>query len=259
MKIFWATNQTVMLKITSRNYAYTLSDLLEKYRMILSEYSSFGIQPNFFMIQEFAYGNGYGVELLMHCSKVKAAFVHKRLREYPVKGGASTLRMSIQNSELYDHAVKLLKAMEWEGVAMVEFKLDSSNGIVNLMEVNGRFWGSLPLSINAGVDFPYLLYKSLFEEDFDVPTYKVGIMQRWLIPGDLLWLYSSVVNEGRVFSSVKQFLKTLHITDDILTLNDPAPTIGATRTALNSLKDVAAGRSNISGETFAQNKKERKM
>src|SRR5262249_30616411 len=50
------------------------------------------------------------------------------------------------------------RAMEWDGVAMVEFRYDPVSGDAVLMEVNGRFWGSLPLAVHSGVNFPYLLY-----------------------------------------------------------------------------------------------------
>ncbi len=40
---------------------------------------------------------------------------------------------------------------------MVEFKADARTGTPYLMEINGRFWGSLQLAIDAGVDFPAIL------------------------------------------------------------------------------------------------------
>ena len=40
---------------------------------------------------------------------------------------------------------------------MVEFKLDARDGVAKLMEINGRFWGSLQLAVDAGVDFPAIL------------------------------------------------------------------------------------------------------
>ena len=42
---------------------------------------------------------------------------------------------------------------------MVEFKIDRETAEPKLMEINGRFWGSLPLAVIAGVDFPYLYYR----------------------------------------------------------------------------------------------------
>ncbi len=65
---------------------------------------------------------------------------------------------------------------------MVEFKLDARDGIPKLMEINGRFWNSLPLAIAAGVDFPFLLYtlgtKGKVPECFE---YRVGVKNRWLL------------------------------------------------------------------------------
>jgi len=157
-----------------------------------------------------------------------ALFMHKRLREYPVTGGASTLRVSMWNKRLAKYSIKLLKEMKWQGVAMVEFKLDEKNGSANLMEINRKFWGSLPLTINARVDFPYLLYRYLVEkENFKPPSYKLNAKQRWLMPGDILWLYSSIVNTHNVFTSIKDFTASFSVADDIVSLDDPAPTVGA--------------------------------
>jgi len=251
MKVFWQGDQGVMLKVTSRNYAYSSKDLINKYMGIISQLTGIDIPQNFFMVQEFVKGEGYGVEVLMHRGKVKAIFMHKRLREYPVTGGASTLRISTRNEKLACYSVRLLKEMNWQGVAMVEFKINPNSDDVKLMEVNGRFWGSLPLAIKAGVDFPYLLYKCMVErENFSPPSYKLGVKQRWLIPGDILWLYSSIINYHRILSSVKDFLGSFAVSDDVISSDDIAPTIGALLTCLNSFIDVLRGRRNMVGETL---------
>jgi len=63
---------------------------------------------------------------------------------------------------------------------MVEFKV-ADNGVPYLMEVNGRFWGSLQLAIDAGVDFPWLLYQLATGRDVEsVNGYALGIKSRWL-------------------------------------------------------------------------------
>jgi len=61
-------------------------------------------------------------------------------------------------------AQALLDYVGWHGVAMVEFNV-SSRGIPYLIELNGRFWGSLRLAIDAGVDFPWLLYQLTIGKD----------------------------------------------------------------------------------------------
>jgi len=108
------------------------------------------------LLQEYTTGEAFGVELLMDRGRPVAAFQHRRLREVPVTGGASSYRESVRlDPELYDYAVRMLQALEWTGLAMVEFKT-GPNGPW-LMEINGRVWGSLPLAIRSGMDFPAAL------------------------------------------------------------------------------------------------------
>src|SRR2546421_10171674 len=57
------------------------------------------------------------------------------------------------------------------------------------MEVNGRFWGSLQLAIDAGVDFPTLLVRcALGQEPPAQKAYRVGVRSRWFW-GDVDHLY----------------------------------------------------------------------
>jgi predicted ATP-grasp superfamily ATP-dependent carboligase len=125
--------------------------------------------------------------LLDYDSQMKAVCVHRRLRSYPVSGGPSTLRDTIRHPEAVAMAGEFLKKLNWWGVAMVEFRIDARDGVPKLMEVNPRFWGSLQLSILAGVDFPVLLHKLVTTGRTDrVMDYRVGTKCRWLVPGDLL-------------------------------------------------------------------------
>jgi hypothetical protein len=62
----------------------------------------------------------------------------------------------------------------------VEYKRDALTGQSYLMEVNGRFWGSLQLAIDAGVDFPMLLVASALGERIKpLVTYRIGVRSRW--------------------------------------------------------------------------------
>ncbi|MGI9078335.1 MAG: ATP-grasp domain-containing protein, partial [Gemmatimonadaceae bacterium] len=66
------------------------------------------------------------------------------------------------------------------GVAMIEYKEDATSGIPYLMEINGRFWGSLQLAIDSGVDFPALLIRAAMGDRPDpVLDYKIGVRSRW--------------------------------------------------------------------------------
>jgi predicted ATP-grasp superfamily ATP-dependent carboligase len=177
------------------------------------------------MIQEFIprEGNGYGASFLFdEQSCLKAGFVHKRLREYPVTGGASTLRVSTRHDDIYDMARALLEKIGWFGVAMVEFKVDPRDGLPKLMEINPRFWGSLSLAIHAGVNFPLLLHKMAMGEHFDpVETYRPGIACRWLIPGDMLHFICNP-NRSRIMTDFFRF-NAQDTFYDILSAQDPVP------------------------------------
>jgi hypothetical protein len=142
-------------------------------------------------VQEKVEGEGRGVFLLLWDGEVKAAFCHRRLREKPPWGGVSVLSESLPlDEELVGRSAALLRKLGWQGVAMVEYKLDARDARAKLMEVNGRFWGSLQLAIDAGMDFPLLLYRLATGEDVPAQrNYRAGVKSRWLL-GDLdhLWI-----------------------------------------------------------------------
>ncbi len=165
---------------TSVHYAYSESDLRHLYR----EHAYLTSYPS--LIQERIVGPGVGVFVLFDRGHLLAAFAHRRLREKPPSGGVSVLRESVPlPPSLRHYAVRLLGSLGWHGVAMMEFKQDHRTGNHYLMEVNGRFWGSLQLAIDAGVDFPYLFYQLALDRHPDVcGSYRAGVKSRWLL-GDL--------------------------------------------------------------------------
>ena len=114
------------------------------------------------MIQEKIIGPGTGLFTLFDNDRHLALFSHERLREKPPSGGVSVVCKSVPlDKDMVESARILLADVGWQGVAMVEFKRDLRDGKPKLMEINGRFWGSLQLAISAGVDFPKLLLKYL--------------------------------------------------------------------------------------------------
>ena len=133
------------------------------------------------LVQERVIGPGVGVFVLMWKGEVRAAFAHRRIREKPPSGGVSVLSESVPlDPGLFARSVALLREFDWQGVAMVEYKIDERTDIPYLMEVNGRFWGSLQLAIDAGVDFPNILVDAACGAPArPAPEYKVGVRLRW--------------------------------------------------------------------------------
>ncbi|HJU07859.1 MAG TPA: ATP-grasp domain-containing protein [Rhodanobacteraceae bacterium] len=141
--------------------------------------------------QEYFRGRGAGVEVLFEHGKLRWWFAHERVHALPVTGGASTYRRSIEAPEpLLRAANALLSRLRWHGVAMVEFKV-SPEGEYRLMEINPRLWGSLPLAVAAGVDFPAgLLRLARGEPPGEQPRYRRGLYMRHLAL-DLVWYAQS--------------------------------------------------------------------
>jgi predicted ATP-grasp superfamily ATP-dependent carboligase len=137
------------------------------------------------LIQEFVEGAGTGYFALMNHGELRAEFAHRRIRDVHPTGSGSALRESILPSQqIREASLAMLRALNWHGVAMVEYRLRAGNVPV-FMEINGRFWHSLALACHAGVDFPALLATMAELGDVEAPsTYKIGVQCRWLV-GDL--------------------------------------------------------------------------
>jgi predicted ATP-grasp superfamily ATP-dependent carboligase len=141
------------------------------------------------ILQEYIPGEACGFFALYNHGNIRAFFMHRRITEYPVTGGPSTKAESIYDPELKEKGLTLLNALNWHGLAMVEFKRDNRNGELTLMEINPKCWGSMDLAIASGVDFPYLAVRMAVEGDVE-PVYKYneGVKFRWPFPEEVLRL-----------------------------------------------------------------------
>ncbi len=112
------------------------------------------------VVQEYIPGRGIGVSGLFSKGSPIALFAHARTLEVNPAGGPSAVAESIHvSTELKELTVALMEKIRWTGVAMVEYKEDSRTHTCKLLEINGRFWGSLPLALQCGMDFPRWLYQ----------------------------------------------------------------------------------------------------
>ncbi len=71
-----------------------------------------------------------------------------------------------------------LEAMDWHGVAMMEYRWDPETDRFYLMEMNARFWAALHLALFSGVNFPLLLADAFFKRSVDstVTDFPEGIL-----------------------------------------------------------------------------------
>ncbi|WP_135827402.1 carboxylate--amine ligase [Halorussus halobius] len=196
------------------------------------------------IVQEYVSGSDeYGFFALYDHGEPVATFQHRQRRGYKYCGGPSAYRESVAIPELEDAGRALLDALDWHGVAMVEFLRDD-DGQFRLMEVNPRFWSSLPFTVQAGVDFPYLYWSHATGRLPDEPPdYDVGVAGH-LLRGELVHLYSVLFEEYPLVDR-PSFARTAtailgsllrHPRFDYLAADDPGPFVGDLE---RTLDDVA--------------------
>jgi predicted ATP-grasp superfamily ATP-dependent carboligase len=170
------------------------------------------------IIQEYIQGEAYGFFALFNQGKCLHYFMHKRIHEYPVTGGPSSLAESIYDENLFILGKKILETFNWHGLAMVEFKKDVRDNQYKLIEINPKLWGSLELSLTAGINFPYLTYLLALNQISEESDYRREVFFRWVIPEDLLWLHFAEPNrraEFRNFRNKVRFINNIHIDDPL--------------------------------------------
>lgn len=130
-------------------YAASSGELLDHLR----QYWVLGHLP---MVQEYCAGKGIGHMFLALDGETLIEFQHERLHEWPPEGGVSSLCQSVplqDHEEAREKSRALLRLLRWTGVAMIEYRYDTQTGDWRFLEVNGRFWGSLPLAVSVGIPF----------------------------------------------------------------------------------------------------------
>jgi predicted ATP-grasp superfamily ATP-dependent carboligase len=191
------------------------------------------------LVQEFIDGYGVGISGLFDEGRPVALIGHRRLRESTPWGGPSALAETIEiDSQLLDATTSLMKQIAFSGPAMVEYKIDHRSGQPYLMEINGRFWGSVLLAIAAGQDLPYLYWKMLngIEIRPEEKVYRVGVRGRYLV-GDTKSLFLSlkgapkkwkgqVTKRGAALRSYIVSFFDRQTAELILTWDDPMPFLG---------------------------------
>jgi predicted ATP-grasp superfamily ATP-dependent carboligase len=138
-------------------------------------------QDEAMLVQECFVGTGVGVELLAFEGDILAAFQHQRLHE-SIEYGSSYRKSVPLDPELLEASRKLMAALRYTGVAMIEFIMNLETRRWVFLEINGRFWGSLPLAVAAGADFPSYLYQMLVLGQREFPqTYRLETYSRNLL------------------------------------------------------------------------------
>ncbi len=221
---------------------YAIIKTKEEFMEKFPRFASYGEEV---LIQQYITGDGWGVSAVFGKNgEPLEVFCHKRIREYPASGGPSSFCESTDEAELCEHAIKLLRALSWEGVAMVEFKGNPTDGFY-LMEINPRLWGSSGLAPNSGCNIPYAIFRAArgeMAERFEKfnPKYKVGHKMRFLLQ-DLLTFPSYLKKSDNRLKFALKFLAGLlnpRISDGVLDIRDIRSSVQYLKQALKKTDSI---------------------
>jgi predicted ATP-grasp superfamily ATP-dependent carboligase len=211
------------------DYAYNEKELSVKYIAVCEKYNL--KEDELPMIQEYITDDGCAFFAVYNHGKCGYTFQHKRVREYPVSGGASVCAESYKNDKVLKYGKKILDYLQWHGVAMVEFKLNSKGEPI-LMEINPKFWGSTDLVLEAGVNFPKALIDIYLEKEIPYSdNYKIPLKYHWLLDGEI----KHAIKNPKAIPSI--ILDTLNpkVKGNIW-LSDFKPTLAKIAEIFNSIK-----------------------
>lgn len=185
-------------------YANNKEELVTKFNKMCDDHGFSA--PDLPVVQQYITGEGYGFFAYCENGKCVQTFMHHRLREYPVTGGASVCAESFHDAELFNAGKKMVELTGWNGVVMVEFK-KHSDGKYKLMEINPKFWGSLELALAAGINFPMCLVKRVANEVVEQKNEFKPIKFQWLLNGELFHFFerpSSFSGSSRICGAAKR-------------------------------------------------------
>jgi predicted ATP-grasp superfamily ATP-dependent carboligase len=175
--------------------------------------------------QEYFEGEGCGFYAVYREGQLIDFFIMRRLREFPITGGPASYARSSYQADLHRYGKALGDALRWNGPIMVEFKRNTLTGEVRLIEINPKLWGSLGITISAGVDVPRIIIgildgkiDSKISSEFNEAHYS-DITYRWIFPDD----FAVAMAQG-TWSGLSDFLFTRQSFSNIA-LTDPIPSM----------------------------------
>ena len=211
--------------VRSRDHAATKVETLfaDGFPVILQEYIP-GPATNHYFIDGFIDRSG----------TLRAIFVRRRLRMYPLDFGNSTAMVSVPVAEAAPAVASisaLLQYAHYRGIFSAEFKRDSRDGVFKLVEVNTRPWWYVDFAARCGVDVVKLAYDDARGLDVDgIERYSVG--RRLVFPYQDFFACVHYWRKGEL--SLRDWLTSwIGAMQPVFQFRDPAPGLGSFLTTMS--------------------------
>jgi predicted ATP-grasp superfamily ATP-dependent carboligase len=103
-------------------------------------------------------------------------FTKRKLRQWPIHFGLGTYFVTDHNPEVQELGLRFCREVGLRGLANLEFKRDSRDGRLKLIEVNHRFTAVNEIVRRAGIDIAALTYDHLAGRPVHkLPSYRSGV------------------------------------------------------------------------------------
>jgi D-aspartate ligase len=198
----------------------------EELRRLFQE-ASVHTGSNEVLVQEIIPGDGtcqFSSCIFFKNGKSIGSMEAQRWRQHPPEfGRAATYVQSVDRRELEEMSLRFLQAINYYGLAELEYKLDPRDGKLKLLDANIRTWGFHSLGYPAGVDFPYLLFADQLGKPVQTCRGRAGV--GWVrmvtdIPASILAIFAGSLKFSKYFQS---FAGT--ITEAVFDSKDPLPSL----------------------------------
>ncbi len=169
-----------------------------------------------YLVQE--YIKGYDIDCSVLCKEgnILAYTIQKGTMIGKNKFSPQYGLQFLENKLLFEVVDKLMKALNWSGVAHIDLRYDEISRQFKVIEVNTRFWVSLDASLIAGVNFPYLYCLTSLDRSFEQPEYE------YIDYLNLKGLIKKIKNKKRFIFNLKFILNN---TPMKFAIKDPIPMV----------------------------------
>jgi D-aspartate ligase len=151
-------------------------------------------------------------------------FTKQKVRQYPPEFGLGCYQLTTQDPEVAEVGLRFFQGAKMRGIANVEFKRDSRDGILKLIESNVRLTAANEQVRLAGIDIPLLAYSRLTgTAPPELGSYKVGLTLWHPIEDARAFLRYRQRGEWTLWSWLRSLLRRQRFA--LWRLDDPGPTI----------------------------------
>jgi len=176
--------------------------------------------PDDLLSSYYTYRTAAGIRLYDYTKSV--------IRRWPVNRGGACFHQSEWLPETAEIGRKLFDGIDWQGIGNVEFKRDTRDGKLKIIEVNARFTAAHRLITEAGAPIDAIIYCHLTGQPGPkCETYSNKLRLLYPIGDFMAYLELRKLHKLSFLNWVRSVFKQRFIMPD-LSLRDPGPSIAET-------------------------------